>query len=64
MTEIMPNGDVVPCRDYSDYVVGNITKKSILDIYNDEGYRKFRGLLKKHGGLIPICARCCGLMGY
>jgi radical SAM protein with 4Fe4S-binding SPASM domain len=64
MTEIMPNGDVVPCRDYSDYVVGNIAQKSIIDIYNDEGYRKFRGLLKKHGGLIPICARCCGLMGY
>ena len=64
MTEIMPNGDVVPCRDYSDYVVGNITEKSILEIYNGEGYRKFRGLLKKHGGLIPICARCCGLMGY
>jgi radical SAM protein with 4Fe4S-binding SPASM domain len=64
MTEIMPNGDVVPCRDYSDYVVGNMTRKSILEIYNDEGYRKFRGLLKKHGGLIPICARCCVLMGY
>jgi radical SAM protein with 4Fe4S-binding SPASM domain len=64
MTEIMPNGDVVPCRDYSDYVVGNITRKSILEIYNDEGYRKFRGLLKKYGGLIPICARCCGLMGF
>jgi radical SAM protein with 4Fe4S-binding SPASM domain len=64
MTEIMPNGDVVPCRDYSDFVVGNIGEKSILDIFNDEGYRKFRGLLKKNGGLIPICARCCGLMGY
>jgi radical SAM protein with 4Fe4S-binding SPASM domain len=64
MTEIMPNGDVVPCRDYSDFVVGNIAEKSIIDIFNDEGYRKFRGLLKKHGGLIPICARCCGLMGY
>jgi radical SAM protein with 4Fe4S-binding SPASM domain len=64
MTEIMPNGDVVPCRDYSDYVVGNINDKSILEIYNGEGYRKFRGLLKNHGGLIPICARCCGLMGY
>ena len=64
MTEIMPNGDVVPCRDYSDYVVGNITEKSILDIYNGKGYRTFRGLLKKQGGLLPICGRCCGLMGY
>jgi radical SAM protein with 4Fe4S-binding SPASM domain len=64
MTEIMPNGDVVPCRDYSDYVVGNITEKSIIEIFNDDGYRKFRGLLKKNGGLIPICARCCVLMGY
>ena len=64
MTEIMPNGEVVPCRDYSDYVVGNINEEGILDIFNGERYKKFRKLLKKQGGLLPICARCCGLMGY
>jgi len=64
VTDIMPNGDVVPCRDYPDYVVGNIQEDSILDIFNGERYRKFRKALKEAGGLFPICARCCGLMGW
>jgi radical SAM protein with 4Fe4S-binding SPASM domain len=60
----MPNGDVAPCRDYPDYVVGNIKEDSILDIFNNGRYRKFRQALKDMGGLFPICARCCGLMGW
>lgn len=61
--EIMPNGDVVTCRDYSDYITGNITKGSILDIWNNERYQLFRNTLKEKG-LLPICSRCCGLMGF
>jgi radical SAM protein with 4Fe4S-binding SPASM domain len=61
---IMPNGDVVPCRDHPDVVMGNVTQQSLLDIYNNEKYRKFRRLLRDRGGLLPICARCCGLMGF
>jgi radical SAM protein with 4Fe4S-binding SPASM domain len=64
VTDIMPNGDVVPCRDYPDYVVGNINAESIVDIFNGERYRRFRIALKEEGGLFPICARCCGLMGW
>jgi radical SAM protein with 4Fe4S-binding SPASM domain len=64
VTDIMPNGDVVPCRDYPDYVVGNIKEDSIADIFNGERYRRFRRALKESGGLFPICARCCGLMGW
>jgi radical SAM protein with 4Fe4S-binding SPASM domain len=64
VTDIMPNGDVAPCRDYPDYVVGNIKEDSILDIFNNGRYRKFRQALKDMGGLFPICARCCGLMGW
>ena len=64
VTDIMPNGDVAPCRDYPDYVVGNIKEDSLLDVWNSERYRKFRTALKAEGGLFPICARCCGLMGW
>jgi len=63
-TDIMPNGDVAPCRDYPDYVVGNIKEGSLLNVWNSERYRKFRTALKAEGGLFPICARCCGLMGW
>jgi MoaA/NifB/PqqE/SkfB family radical SAM enzyme len=64
ITELMPNGDVAPCRDYPDYVVGNIRESGLLEIFNNERYRKFRLALKDSGGVFPICARCCGLMGF
>ena len=62
--ELMPNGDVALCRDYPDYKIGNITQDSILNIFNSEKAKKFRQVLKEEGGLFPICARCCGLMGW
>ena len=63
MTEILPNGDVVTCRDYPDYKVGNIKEDSILKIWNGERYRRFRTVLKQDGPL-PVCSRCCGLMDW
>ncbi len=62
--ELMPNGDVSPCRDYPDYVTGNILEQSLQDIWNGEKYVKFRKALIDNGGTFPICARCCGLMGW
>lgn len=64
VAELMPNGDMAFCRDYPDYIIGNITQESIVDIFNSERAKKFRNLLKEEGGLFPICARCCGLMGW
>jgi radical SAM protein with 4Fe4S-binding SPASM domain len=64
VTEIMANGDVTPCRDYPDYVVGNIRKQPLMEIWNNERYKAFRKALKDCGGTFPICARCCGLMGW
>ena len=59
----MPNGDVVTCRDYSDFITGNIEENSITEIWNNEKYQKFRNVLKDEK-LLPICSRCCGLMGF
>jgi radical SAM protein with 4Fe4S-binding SPASM domain len=63
MAEVMPNGDVVTCRDYPDVVVGNIKDAGILDIWNSRGLRDFRRLLKREGGTLPVCSRCPGMMG-
>lgn len=63
--DVMPNGDVVTCRDFPDFVTGNVKESSILDIYNGEKHRAFRRALKScKNGVFPICSRCCGLMGY
>jgi radical SAM protein with 4Fe4S-binding SPASM domain len=61
--ELNSNGDLSPCRDYHDYVVGNIKDDSIVDLWNCEKYTSFRRSIKSKG-LMPVCNRCCGLMGY
>ncbi len=61
--EVNSNGDVSPCRDYHDYVVGNIKNATITELWNSVAYRDFRQSLKTEG-LMPVCSRCCGLMGY
>jgi len=61
--EVDSNGDVTPCRDYRDYIVGNIKQHTISELWNSELYRRFRKSLSTEG-LMPICSRCCGLMGY
>jgi radical SAM protein with 4Fe4S-binding SPASM domain len=60
--EIMPNGDVITCADYPDYVVGNIQQQHLMEIWNSARMQKFRNHLKTEG-LLPVCSRCCGLMG-
>lgn len=61
--EINSNGDMSPCRDYHDFVVGNVKEKTITELWNSGPYRKFRQSLTDKG-LMPACTRCCGLMGY
>jgi radical SAM protein with 4Fe4S-binding SPASM domain len=61
--EVNSNGDLSPCRDYHDYVVGNLKEATITELWNSPAYRKFRRSLATEG-LMPVCSRCCGLMGY
>ena len=61
--EIGPNGDVSLCRDYSDFVLGNVASDSIRTIWNGPRAREFRSSISNHG-LLPVCRRCCGLMGF
>ena len=61
--ELDSNGDMSPCRDYHDFVVGNIKEKSVTELWNSPAYRTFRKSLRNKG-LMPVCRRCCGLMGY
>jgi len=60
---IMPDGEVMTCTDFWDISVGNISNQPVLDVWNGEKFRKFRMMVKNQGGLLPICSRCCGLLG-
>jgi radical SAM protein with 4Fe4S-binding SPASM domain len=61
--EIDSNGDMSPCRDYHDFVVGNVKEATITELWNSPAYMRFRQSLTTEG-LMPVCSRCCGLMGY
>ncbi len=61
--DINYNGDVHFCADYPHYIIGNIMKENLLDIYNNERARKFRTVLKNSpNGIFPACTRCYQLM--
>jgi MoaA/NifB/PqqE/SkfB family radical SAM enzyme len=57
-TRINPFGDVYSCQ--IDTFLGNVREKSFREIWNDEPYRDFRKVIKKHV-LLPKCSRCCKL---
>lgn len=61
--EIDSNGNLAPCRDYHDYVVGNIKDTNLTDLWNSPKYVDFRKNIATKG-IMPVCSRCCGLMGY
>ncbi|MFO7956553.1 MAG: radical SAM protein [Candidatus Brocadiia bacterium] len=54
--DILPNGDVYPCIDFPDYIVGNIRETSLMELWNGPRYVAFRRELQR--GLLPICGRC------
>ncbi len=57
-TLINANGDVLPCQYYGA-PMGNLREAPLAEIWNNDGYREFRRVLKK--GLLPGCHRCCKL---
>lgn len=61
--ELDSNGNLSPCRDYHDYIVGNVKETSLVELWNSPKYVEFRQSVRKDG-LMPVCTRCCGLMGY
>lgn len=57
------NGDVVLCcNDYHrEHVVGNVQKKSLLEIWRTPWYEKVRKEVRDGHARLPICKACFGL---
>ena len=60
--QVEPDGDVVFCGDFPDYVLGNVRRQSFETIWRGERATRFRAKLAKEP--LPICARCCGNFVY
>ena len=61
--QVMSDGQVTPCRSYIDYPVGNVKDSTITELWNSPAYTTFRQSLEQNG-LMPVCSRCCGLLGF
>lgn len=59
---IKPDGDVVWHMRCYDYIIGNVNKGDLRDIfYKGEKAAYFREVLKKNSFCMPACTRCCGI---
>jgi MoaA/NifB/PqqE/SkfB family radical SAM enzyme len=57
-TRIDPWGQMYPC--WIDVRLGDVREHTFLDLWNSQGYRSFRRLIRKHK-LLPKCTTCCVL---
>lgn len=54
---LTPSGEVIPCPNYSDFVLGNIDQEESLDaIWGNEKHRRF--LKQQKRGALRICRQC------
>jgi radical SAM protein with 4Fe4S-binding SPASM domain len=53
---IMADGKVTACKMFPEFTVGDLNGSSVVDVWNNERYRKAREIM--NGGLMPICAKC------
>jgi radical SAM protein with 4Fe4S-binding SPASM domain len=58
--DIRPNGEVVACGDFPDYILGHVHDQSLQEIWRGDKIRKLRESIVQNG-LLPVCNRCCGL---
>jgi radical SAM protein with 4Fe4S-binding SPASM domain len=61
--QVMSDGRVTPCRSYIDYPVGHVKEATLTELWNSPAYVAFRRSLTRDG-LMPVCSRCCGLLGF
>jgi len=54
--DIQSNGDANFCTDFPDYIIGNVTKSSIYEIWNSEKASNFRTYRREKQ--FPVCYRC------
>jgi MoaA/NifB/PqqE/SkfB family radical SAM enzyme len=56
LVNVMPDGDVNFCADIGDYVIGNITQNSLLEIWTSKKAERFRERILEER--FSICRRC------
>jgi len=61
--EIENKGNASLYRNYHDYIISNVQKDRVVDTRNNAATVKFCWSISQEG-IMSVCYRCCGLMGY
>lgn len=55
--DVFPNGDVVSCKFYPEFVVGNLNEATVAQVWHGATYDRVRETVARCG-LMPACAKC------
>ena len=54
--DVLPNGDICPCKKYPELTIGNLNHDSIEKLWNGVEFKNFRRTINNR--LMPICSKC------
>jgi radical SAM protein with 4Fe4S-binding SPASM domain len=55
--DIFPNGDVISCKFFPEFRVGNLKEKELHEVWHGERFNQVRETVSRCG-LMPVCAKC------
>ena len=55
--DIFPNGDVISCKFFPEFRVGNLKEKELDEVWHGERFNQVRETVSRCG-LMPVCAKC------
>ena len=60
MMVINSDGSVLPCPydRYSEYIMGNVFKENLMEIWKKEEYRSLRKKINANRKIVPVCSTC------
>jgi radical SAM protein with 4Fe4S-binding SPASM domain len=55
--DVMPNGDVVSCKFFPEFKMGNVAEDGAAAVWHSERFQQMRGTIDREG-LMPVCSKC------
>jgi radical SAM protein with 4Fe4S-binding SPASM domain len=55
--DVFPGGDVVSCKFFPEFTVGNLTNAEVAEVWHGERFNQVRETVARCG-LMPVCAKC------
>jgi radical SAM protein with 4Fe4S-binding SPASM domain len=55
--DVMPNGEVVSCKFFPEFRMGNLNEEATVKVWNSERFNQLRATILREG-LMPVCSKC------